>query len=208
MLKVFQSNYTVFYDLFEQAASNNVKAAKLLHELCIEFKNPGKSAEKIHKLEHIGDEISHKVFFEINKSFMTPIDREDIIALTHALDDVIDCIYASASDFDTYQVKKSTQYAKDISKIIVASTEILHRTLPKLRKRKLFHEVEKAIVEVNRLENEADVLLKDGLKSLFKNPKNPVDIIRLKAIYTNMEQATDACEQIANVLEGLTIKYA
>lgn len=194
--------------MFEQATANNLRAAKLLHTLCFEFKNPEKISEKIHYIEHDSDEICHKIFFQINKSFMTPIDREDIIDLAHALDDVIDFIYASASDFDTYQVKQPTKSAQDLSEVIVSATKIIHEVLPKLRKRKMFHDIEKAIIEVNRLENEADVLFKKGLKSLFKNTKDPIDIIRLKAIYTTMEQATNACERIAGVLESLTIKYA
>lgn len=205
---MFQSNDDVFYKLFEQAAENNLKAAKLLNDLCKDYKHSEVIAEKIHDLEHAGDEISHKVFFEINNTFMTPMDREDIISLMHALDDVIDFIEESASDFDTYQVTKPTKYIEDMAHIIFQATEIIHQSIPKLRKRKLFSEVEKAIVELNRLENEGDVLYKAGLKSLFKNPKDPVDIMRLQAIYTTMEEAIDSCERIASLLGGVIIKYA
>lgn len=208
MLTIFKSNDNRFYELFEEAAENNVKAAKLLNQLCVSFKNPQKIAEKIHDLEHKGDEISHIIFSQLNKSFMTPMDREDIIQLTHALDDVVDFVYASASDFDTYQVKKSTKCAQNLSKVILKATQEIHSALPKLRKRNMHHDVQKAIIEVNRLENEADVFFKTGLKTLFTHPKNAIDIIRMKSIYTTMEHATDACERIASVLEGFTIKYA
>jgi predicted phosphate transport protein (TIGR00153 family) len=208
MFKIFQSNDGVFYQLLEDAAENNVKAAKLLNQLCKEYKDPEQIAELIHNLENDGDKIAHKVFFEINKSFMTPIDREDLIDMIHALDDVLDYIDESASGFDTYQVKKSTKFAEDMSLIILQAAEIINQALPKLRNRKLFPEVEKAIVEINRLENEADILFKAGLKSLYKNTKDPIDIMRLQAIYTTMEDATDSCERIASLLRGFTIKYA
>jgi predicted phosphate transport protein (TIGR00153 family) len=208
MLKIFQSNDGIFYQLLEQAAENNAEAAKLLNQLCKDYKDPEKIAKKIHNLEHEGDEIAHKIFYEINKSFMTPIDREDLIELIHALDDVMDFIDESASDFDTYQVKKPTKFAEDMSLIILQATDIISQALPKLRKRKTFPEVEKSIIEINRLENEADAIFKAGLKSLYKNEENPIDIMRLQAIYSTMEEATDSCERIASMLGGFTIKYA
>jgi predicted phosphate transport protein (TIGR00153 family) len=208
MFKIFQSNDSVFYRLLELAAENNVKAAVLLNQLCTDYKDPEQIAKQIHDLENDGDKIAHKVFFEINKSFMTPIDREDIIDLIHALDDVLDFIDESASDFDTYQVKKTTKVAEDLSLIILQATKTVNEALPKLRKRKLFPEVEMAIVEINRLENEADILFKEALKSLYKHTQDPVDIMRLQAIYTTMEDATDSCERIASLLRGFTIKYA
>jgi predicted phosphate transport protein (TIGR00153 family) len=208
MFKIFQSNDSTFYRLLELAAENNVKAAVLLNQLCKEYVAPEQIAKEIHDLENDGDKIAHKVFFEINKSFMTPIDREDIINLIHALDDVLDYIDESASDFDTYQVKKPTKFAEDMSLIILKATQTVNQAFPKLRNRKLFPEIEMAIVEINRLENEADILFKTALKSLYKNTKDPIDIMRLQAIYTTMEDATDSCERIASLLRGFTIKYA
>lgn len=208
VLKMFQSNDKLFYELFEQAAETNLKAAKLLHQLCKTYKDPEKMGRKIHALEHEGDEIAHRVFFEINRSFMTPIDREDIIGLIHGLDDILDFIDESANYFTTYQVKTPTKVAEDLSLIILQATEIIHQALPKMRKRKLFPEVEKAIVEINRLENEADALYKAGIKSLFTHPKDPIDVMRLQAIYTTMEDAIDACEKTASLFGGVTIKYA
>jgi predicted phosphate transport protein (TIGR00153 family) len=208
MLKIFQSNDDVFYKLLEQSAENNLNAARLLNQHCKNYKNPKEIAEKIHTLEHNGDELAHKVFFEINKTFMTPIDREDHIELTHALDDVMDFIDESAGDFDTYNVKKPTTVAEDMSYVILQATEIINQTLPNLRKRKMFNEIEKAIVEINRLENEADILYRSALKALYKNEKDPIEIMRQEAIYTTMEDATDSCEKIASLLGGYIIKYA
>lgn len=208
MLEMFQSHDGVFFQLFEQAAENNHNAAKLLYQLCKDYKNPEKVAKKIHTLEHNGDDITHKAFFEIHKSFITPIDREDIMRLNQALDDVLDHIDESAANFTTYQIKKPTSVAKDMASIIVQATKSISTIIPKLRKRKHFSEIEKAIIEINKLENEGDVLFQSGIKSLFAKKNNPMDVMRLNAIYTSMEHATDACEKVAEILEGLIIKYA
>lgn len=208
LLGVFQSKGDKFYKWFEEASENNYKAALLLEKLCKNFKDHKKIADQIHTLEHNGDQISHDIHNEINSVFVTPLDREDIISLTGALDDVIDLIHASSSGIVTYNVKKITPVAKEFSEIIVSSTKAVSQTLPKLRHRRNFSQVYKAIIEINRLENEADDLLKKGLTELFKNPKKPIDIIRWKSIYEIMEEATDKTEDIANVLQNLITKYA
>lgn len=207
-LGIFQSRGDKFYKWFEEAADNNHKAAQLLEKLCKNFKDPKKIADQIHKLEHEGDRISHDIYDQTNRVFVTPIDREDILALTGTLDDVIDLIHASASKIVTYNVKKNTPTAFRFSEIISESTKVVAQTLPKLRKRKTFSQIQKSIVEINVLENQADDLLRKGLSELFKKPKNPIDIIRWRDIYEIMEDVTDRTEKIAHVLQNLTTKYA
>lgn len=208
LLGIFQSKGDKFYHWFEEASENNHKAALLLEKLCKNFKDPQKLAEQIHDLEHTGDQISHNIHSEINSVFVTPIDREDIVSLTGALDDVIDLIHASSSSMVTYNVKKITPIAKRFSEIITSSTKTVFQTLPKLRNRRNFSQVHKAIIELNKLENEADDLLRKGLSELFKNPKNPIDVIRWRDIYEIMEDTTDKTEEIAHVLQNLITKYA
>lgn len=208
LLGIFQSNGDKFYKWFEEASENNLKAALLLEKLCKNFKDPKKIAKQIHDLEHQGDQISHNIHNEINSVFVTPLDREDILSLTGALDDVIDLIHASSSSMINYNVKKITPIAKQFSEIIVASTKAVSQTLPKLRKRKNFSQIRKAIIEINKLENEADDLLRKGLTELFENPKNPVNVIRWRDIYEIMEDTTDKTEEIAHVLQNLITKYA
>lgn len=208
LLGIFQSRGDKFYKWFEEASENNFKAAQLLEKLCKNFKNPKKVADQIHDLEHEGDKISHDIHNEINSVFVTPLDREDIIRLTGALDDVIDLIHASASKIVTYNIKKVSPAARQFSEIIVSSTKVVAQTLPKLRHRRTFSQVHKAIVEINRLENEADDLLRKSLAELFKNPKNPIDVIRWRDIYEMMEDITDKTEEIAHVLQNLITKYA
>ncbi len=208
LLSIFRSSGDKFYRWFEEAATNNHKAAVLLDKLCKNFKDPKKVSVEIHRLEHEGDQICHNIYKEINTTFVTPLDREDIIELTQALDDVMDLIHASASILVTYNIKKITPAAAEFSKIISDSTKLIAESLPKLRHRRGFSTVDKAIIEINRLENEADDLLRKSLTALFKHPRNPVDVIRWRDIYCLMEEITDKTEEIANTLRNLTTKYA
>lgn len=205
--KILQKN-DIFYQWFEEAAANNLLAAKELQKLCKNFENPQESAEKIHTLEHKGDMFVHNIFGQLNKSFITPIDREDIIAITNAIDDIIDLIHECADDINNYYVKKPTPIAVELAKIIVQSTTIIRDILPNIRKRKNFSQIAKGIREINRLETQADLLFKGGIRSLFKKPKNILDIVRWQAIYQTMEDVTDKCEDVADVLTGLIVKYA
>ena len=204
---IFKSPGSNFYLWFEEAAANNVKAAKKLEILCKNFKDPQKVAKDIQNLEHIGDSICHNIYRELNKIFVAPMDREDITNLTQSLDDVMDLIHESADNMAVYNVKKSTKIAVALSETIVKSTKIVAEALPNLRKRNKFKDVQKSIIEINRLENEADELLRNGLKDLFKNPKNAIDIIRWHDIYKSMEAVTDSTEDTANILNDLVTKY-
>lgn len=208
LLSIFRSRGDKFYRWFEEAAQNNYQAALLLDKLCKNYKDPKKISTQIHHLEHEGDKICHNIYKEINTTFVTPLDREDIIELTQTLDDVMDLIHASASTLVTYNVKKITPASSQFSKIIVASTKLISESLPKLRHRRTFSTVDKAIIEINRLENEADDLLRENLTNLFKNSKNPIDVIRWRDIYTLMGDITDKTEDIANILRNLITKYA
>lgn len=208
LLSIFDSKGDKFYRWFEEASENNHKAALLLDKLCNNFKDPEKISKQIQDLEQKGDQISHTIYSEINSTFVTPLDREDIIMLTQSLDDVVDLIYTSASTITIYNVKKITPIAHEFSEIITASTKLVAEILPKLRRRRTFSQVYKAIIEINRLENKADDLLSKSLTALFKNPKNPIDVIRWRDIYRIMENTTNKTEDIANVLQNLITKYA
>jgi predicted phosphate transport protein (TIGR00153 family) len=197
-----------FYFKFEQAAKNNALAAKELQALCKSFKNPKKSAEKIHELEHKGDTISHEIFDELYTSFVTPLDREDIIALTHSLDDFIDLIHAAADDMNNYSIKKPTVVAIQLANIITEMANIIEKVVPYMRKRRDFPKISKAIIEINDLESKADQLFKQAIRDLFKKPKNAIEVVKWHAIYQTLEDITDKAEDIGDVFRGLIIKYA
>lgn len=197
-----------FFAWFEGAAQNNVAAARLLDVLCQNFTDPSGMAEQIHGLEHRGDDISHEIYEQLNKVFMPPMDREDIIAITRALDDVMDYIHSSADAMYVYNVKAPTPTAQGLAKIIVACTEEVARGIPHLRKRSTMPQLQTAIIELNSLENQADHLLRDGLLDLFHNPHDPLECLAWSKIYEMMEEVTDKSEDIADVLRGLVIKHA
>ncbi|MBI4097428.1 MAG: DUF47 family protein [Candidatus Levybacteria bacterium] len=204
---IFQTDSKVFYRWFEEAAANNIKAARLLLKLCKNPKLAGTITEDIHKLEHKGDNISHSIYDELRKIFVPPLDREDIISLTRSLDDVIDLIYTSASRIDVYNIKKVDKIINEFAQIIYESTVLTEKAFSLFRSRKGFSRVNSICIEINKKENEADILLKEGLRKLFKNGGSSKKIIATKDIYETLELATDALEDIAHELSGLTTKY-
>lgn len=197
-----------FFDLFEQAAANNIAAARLLDRVCIDFSDAGATSKEIHELEHRGDEIAHGIYEALNKVFIPPLDREDIIDITKALDDVMDHIYEAADAMCVYNIQKPTPVAANLAKVIVSCTESVAAQLPKLRSRRAMKGIAEGVIELHRLENEADLLLREGVMKLFHEPNDPVLVIAWSRIYETMEQVTDKCEDIADVLRGLTIKHA
>jgi predicted phosphate transport protein (TIGR00153 family) len=197
-----------FFGRFEEAARNNVDAAKLLDQLCHDFANAEMTAKQLHDLEHKGDQITHAIYQTLNKVFMPPLDREDIIAITSALDDVMDHIHEAADAMCVYNVKEPTSVASSLASIIVACTEAVATELPKLRQRRTMRSINEGVVELHRLENQADTLLREGVMDLFHHPHDPIQVIAWSRIYETMEQVTDKCEDIADVLRGLVIKHA
>lgn len=197
-----------FFGRFEEAAQNNVDAAKLLDQLCHDFPNAERVVKQLHDLEHKGDEITHAIYLTLNKVFMPPLDREDIIAITSALDDVIDHIHGAADAMCVYNIKEPTPVASSLAAIIVACTEAVAKELPKLRQRRTMRSINEGVIEIHRLENQADALLREGVMDLFHRHHDPVLVIAWSRIYETMENVTDKCEDIADVLRGLVIKHA
>lgn len=206
LLNIFQSKGDKFYNLYEAAAENNVKAAHELVKLCRNHKSQD-IITNIHDLEHQNDKLVHQIYEELISVFVTPWDREDMISLTSALDDVTDLIHETSDYLVSYNLKTISPIAHDFAGIILSSTKIVAQVLPKLRKRHTFNKINKDIVEINKLENDADELLHKGLKELFKRPKDPLDVIRWRDIYQTMEEVTDKVEDIGDVLRNLVAKY-
>jgi len=194
-----------FFDLFEQQAANIMAAAGVLEELVLDYPNAQAKVQRIRDLEHQGDTLTHEVVKKLNTTFITPIDREDIYALASRLDDVLDLIDAVADRLVLYRITKPTSGCLDMAKIIVKTAEDTDRAVRCLRT--LSPVYLKHAVEVNRLENAADRLLRDLLAGLFDGT-DPVEIIKWKEIYETMEAVTDRCEDVVNVIEGIVLKMA
>lgn len=195
-----------FFDQFEQQSANIRRAAGLLHELVDEFSDARAKAHAIKELEHEGDVITHEIVRRINTTFVTPIDREDIHALVSRLDDVVDFIEAAADRLVVYRIKEPTSTCRALVEVIVKIAQATDGAIRCLRT--MAPEYHTHAVEVNRLENEADALLREGLVALFEESTDPIDVIKWKDIYETLETVTDRCEDVANVIEGIILKMA
>jgi len=196
-----------FFDLFEQSAQNMVKAAHKLKELVDTWENVEEKVGEITKLEHEGDTVTHQIMAQLHRTFVTPFDREDIALLAHALDDVTDFIHAAADAMFLYRVDCPSQRARELADIIVQAATEVEETMPQLRRRIVLSQILKRCVEINRLENIADRVFRSAMAELFDDSTDIAYIIKWREIYEHMEQATDMCEDVANVLEGVAIKH-
>jgi len=196
-----------FFNLFEQGAQNMVTAAHKLKELVDTWENVEEKVGEITKLEHEGDTITHQIMAQLHRTFVTPFDREDIALLAHSLDDVTDFIHAAADAMFLYRVDSPSQRARELADIIVQAATEVEETLPQLRHRIVLSQILKRCVEINRLENMADRVFRSAMAELFDDSTDIAYIIKWREIYEHMEQATDRCEDVANVLEGVALKH-
>jgi hypothetical protein len=195
-----------FFDLFERQSGLIIQASGLLHELVHNFADARAKAHKIKEVEHEGDTTTHEIVRRLNTTFITPMDREDIYTLASRLDDVLDYIEAAAERLVVYRIKEPTSACRAMAEVIISSAHAMDRAIRCLRTMDPgFHE---HAVEVNRLENTADTLLRDSLAAMFDEQPDPIEIIKWKEIYETMEIVTDRCEDVANVIEGIILKMA
>jgi predicted phosphate transport protein (TIGR00153 family) len=197
-----------FFDLFQASAQNVVEAAHRLKDMVDNWKNVEGSVAEITELEHQGDTITHSIMARVHRTFVTPFDREDIVQLAHSLDDIIDFIHAAADSMLLYRVGRPGPRAKELAEIIVQAAEEVEKVMPQLRKRIVLSQVLKRCVEINRLENVADRVYRSAMAELFSDSSDIANVIKWREIYAHMESATDRCEDVANVLEGVAIKHA
>ncbi|MFC2011004.1 DUF47 domain-containing protein [Chloroflexota bacterium] len=197
-----------FFELFEGSAHNMVEAAQKLQQLIDTWDNVGERVSEITGLEHEGDMITHQIMDQLNRTFVTPFDREDIVFLAKSLDDVTDFIHAAADAMFLYKVNRPTHRANELSDIIVQAATELEKAIPQLRHRAEFKHILERCVEINRLENMADRVYRSAMAELFTDTTDIADIIKWREVYEHMESATDRCEDVANVLEGVALKHA
>jgi predicted phosphate transport protein (TIGR00153 family) len=196
-----------FFKLFKDMTENIIEGAKLLKDMLDNFDNPNESQRKIKDVEHKGDSITHDIIQMLNKTFVTPLDREDIYALSSKLDDIIDLIDASAQRVIMYNVDSIPPEAKSLGFIILQSCYAVDKAVAMLGK-KTNEQIFAACVEINALENEADRVSREAISRLFDEEKDPIQLIKWKEIYETLERATDKCEDAANILESVVVKNA
>ena len=197
-----------FFDLLDEASVNAQKAAAAFRELVTHWSPTSPQFEHIRDLEHEGDRMTHEVIDKLNRTFITPIDREDILSLVSEIDDVVDIIQATTDRMELYNIKESTPFLAKMADVLVKSTEAVGKAVRSLRDLSHSRRTLDFCIEANRLENEGDAILKDALRELFSDHKDVLEIMKWKEIYEAAEFATDKCEDIANVIEGIVVKNA
>ena len=194
-----------FFDLFERAGANAVRAAELLEELIAGFPESQVLARDILICEQDGDQLTHDAVRRINQSFVTPIDREDILRLTSAIDDIVDYTEEVADYLGLYKVEAPMVQAHALAQILADATREIAAAISLVRE---YKDISKHTVEVNRLENEADRIVRGAIASLFESGIDPIVVIRWKDIFERLENAIDSTETAAYILEGIVIKNA
>jgi predicted phosphate transport protein (TIGR00153 family) len=194
-----------YFDLFDEAAGNALRAAELLENMLRTFPEHGELARDILLCEQEGDRITHDIFRRLNETFVTPIDREDILALASAFDDVVDYTEEVADYLGLYKIEAPMTQAQQLARILRDACRQLVEAMPRLRG---FNDMSHYIIEVHRLENDGDRVTRDAMAALFDNGVDPMMVIRWKDIFERLEQAIDATEHVANILEGIVIKNA
>ncbi|MFH1231369.1 MAG: DUF47 domain-containing protein [Planctomycetota bacterium] len=208
MIGSFITRDKAFFEMFEKAASNVVLGAKTLAALMNSY--PADLEVKVNvikDIEHQGDIITHQTIEMLNKTFVTPIDREDIHKLITKLDDIIDLIDGASGRLSLYQIDKITSEAKSFGELLIKATDIIKHAIICLKNMKDSKNMNTHCVDIHTIENEGDRLLRQAMTNLFTT-SDPINVIKWKEIYHDLESATDRCEDVANAIEGIVLKYA
>jgi predicted phosphate transport protein (TIGR00153 family) len=192
-----------FFDLFEEAGANIVLATELLERMLGQWPDHGELGRDIVVCEQEGDRITHDIIQRLNSTFVTPIDREDIYALASALDDIVDFVEEVSDFMVLYRIEAPMDQATELARILHQSARALAGAIPRLR---TFEDIHHYTIEVNRLENDGDRVVRQALASLFERGIDPMLVIRWKDVFERLEDAIDSTETTANILEGIVIK--
>jgi predicted phosphate transport protein (TIGR00153 family) len=210
ILRIFLPKDRVFYNLFESVSEELVRMGEKLKETVNEpdFDTRAKYILELENMEHINDDHTHNIFTELGKNFITPFDREDIHELANSLDDISDYIYASAKKINFYRVNPNDMgFQKMADQIAIACVQI-HNAVTELRDMKNMRKITDALVAINSIENQADDIYDMSIERLFATEQDAKEVIKKREIYQAMENVTDKCEDAANVIESIIVKYA
>ena len=203
LFRLFTPREREFYDLFEEAGANILRAAALLEEMLESWPEKAELARDILIAEQEGDRITHDIIHKLHQTFVTPIDREDILALASGLDDILDFTEEVADFLGLYRIEAPMDQAIELAKVLHQACRQVAEALPRLRSQQ---DLSHYVVEIHRLENDGDRLERMALASLFERAIDPMVVIRWKDIFERLEQAVDATETVANTLQGIVLK--
>ncbi|MEO6819613.1 MAG: DUF47 family protein [Ginsengibacter sp.] len=210
ILKIFLPKDKIFFQLFESVSETVIQMAAKLNEL-VHQNDYDKRAiliKEIEDLEHINDDHTHRIFTELGRNFITPFDREDIHYLATALDDICDYIYSASKKINFYKVNPDNPTFHKMADLIQKSCLEVRKAVAELRDMKNLRKVTDAMVAINSIENQADDIFDLSIEALFENEPDAKEVIKIREIYQVMEIVTDKCEDAANVIESIIIKYA
>ncbi len=202
---MFAKKKDIFFETMERISDNLLNAVERFSAGIKARENVAVFAKTMKELEKTGDNFTHTIYAELNKTFITPIDRDDILALASSLDDVVDGVEACASRFDMYQMELNDPYFIKFSEIILESAQEIHKAIALLSTKKLLA-IREHTIKLNDLENVADDLLRDCIKELFATVKDPIELIKYKEVYEMLELTTDCCEDVANTLDSIIMR--
>ncbi len=197
-----------FFVLFEQSAQNVLKTARQLQDMLYTWEDLRERASVITALEHEGDAITHQIAAELHRTFVTPFDREDIAMLANSLDDITDLLHSAADAITLYNIERPTDKVKEMVDVAVEAITEVGNAVCEIEGRIDKEKLLKRCIEINRLENVGDSLYRSAMAELFTNCKDFAYIIKWREIYEDIENAIDRCEDVANILEGVVLKYA
>lgn len=209
-LKYFIPQDRMFFPLFDKAAANLAEGGKAIVQLVLATTPEEKTKwfREIERIEHVGDEITHEIFKELSKNFITPYDREDIHRLVSSIDDVLDYIHGSSKRMELYKLTVVTNDVVKLAELIQTGTEELRRAIFELKNMRKMRDITDSLVRINSIENHADDIFDNAVAKLFENEKDAIQIIKLKEVLSALETATDKCEDAANVIESIIVKMA
>ena len=201
--QIFAPKEREFFDLFEEAGNNAVRAAELLEQMLDKWPDHGEALRDVVVCEQEGDRITHDIIQRLNQTFVTPFDREDIIDLASAMDNIVDFIEEIADFLGLFRIEAPTDQAQRMARVLHEATRQVNGAMPALRR---LEDIRTFMVEVNRLENEGDRILREAVATLFDHGIDPMRVIRWKDIYERLEDAIDATEAAMNIMSGIIIK--
>jgi uncharacterized protein len=210
ILKIFLPKDRVFFQLFESVAGELVKMGEKMKQVVNEpdFDKRAALIKEIEDMEHVNDDLTHNIFTELGKNFITPFDREDIHYLASALDDIADYIYASAKKINFYRVNPNDTGIQKMAELIAQGCNHVNKAVTELRNMKNMRQITDALVAINSVENQADDIFDMSIERLFATEPDAKEVIKKREIYQVMEIVTDKCEDAANVIESIIVKYA
>lgn len=197
-----------FFDLFEKSAKVTYETSIMLQELLNNFDSRDEKVKNIKEKEHEADQVQHEILRQLNLSFITPFDREDIYSIAKKMDDIVDFIDATACRFTMFDIKETNEYARRMGDLIVECSKQIITLMEQVRIMRKSKNLKDLIIEINRLEEEGDAAFRDAITNLFTSKSDVMNVIKWREIYDYFENTLDACEDVANIVEGVVMKNA